>query len=342
VDAEVAPVTSRCDGCSTVGRGRVAHTAVLRVRTGAVRTSSSTLTSCPTRRRGHPDRSGGTAAVVVGRPGYRRGMTVPCAQLRIFAPLASFPPGERKRWAAYVAGGGGMTRGELATLEDAAALSTAVAGRVPRTVEAALVRRAGERVLVCPVEPDVRAAVAFASFGRTVPPALVASFVPSAAARTRFERLARDHRPPRILDAPWSVPLPWFLAFAPDERRLTDPPEGRGPRLVYLTTVGQARARVARALAVIEEAIEDSEQVLGELAGLDAWLEPCDPTSVLELDYAALARRVAPAALRADRSCAELWAAVGALEDGDLLAAAAGYAVVRSRWSARRAAAHVN
>ncbi len=269
-------------------------------------------------------------------------MAVPRAQLRIFAPLASFPLRERERWAAYVAAGGGVTRRELAALEDAAAITTAVAGRVPRELEAALVRRAGERVLVCPVEPDRRAAVAFAAFRRTVPAAVVASFVPSSAARTRLDRSARGGRPPRILDAPWAVPLPWFLAFAPDERRLTDPPEGRGPRLVYLTTVGQARVRVARALAVVEEAIDDGEEVLVELAALDAWFEPCDPTSVLELDYGQLARRVPAAALRADRSCAELWEAVDALEEGDLLRAAAGYAVVRARWSAQRAGAHVN
>jgi hypothetical protein len=269
-------------------------------------------------------------------------MTVPRAQLKVFAPIDSFPPRERERWAAYLTAGGGVTRRQLAALEHAAAIATGIAGRVPRTVEAALVRRAGERVLLCPVELDLRAAMAFASFRRTVPPAVVASLVPSSATRTRLEDLARGGRQPRILDAPWAVPLPWFLAFAPEERRLTDPPEGRGPRLVYLTTVAQAQVRLTRALGVVEEAIDDGEDVLVELAALAAWLDPCDPTSVLELDYGEVARWFAPEALRADRSCEELWDAVDALEEGELLLAAAGYAVVRSRWSAQRARAHVN
>jgi hypothetical protein len=269
-------------------------------------------------------------------------MAVPRAQLKVFAPLDAFPPRERERWAAYVAAGGGVTRGELTTLEDAAAVSTAVAGRSPRGAEVALVRRAGERVLLCPVALDLRAAAAFAAFRRTVPPAVVDQFVPSAATRAHLEQVARGGRRPRILDAPWAVPLPWFLAFAPDERRLTDPPEGRGPRLVYLTTVAQARVRLARGLRVIDEAIDDGEDVLAELAALDGWLDTCDLTSVLELDYGGVARWFPPEALRADRSCAELWEAVDALEEGELLRAAAGYAVVRSRWSGQRARAHVN
>jgi hypothetical protein len=274
--------------------------------------------------------------------GYRRSMTAPRAQLRVFAPLASFPPRERERWAAYVAAGGGVTRRELAALEDAAARATAVAVRVPRADEVALVRRAGERVLLCPVELDLRAAVAFTSFCRTVPPAVVATFVPPSSTRRRFAQLARGGRQPHVLDAAWAVPLPWFLAFDPDERRLTDPPEGRGPRLAYLTTVAQAQVRLSRAITVVEEALDDGADVLAELAGLAAWLEPRDVTSVVELDYGRVARRFAPAALRADRSCAQLWEAVDALEDGDLLRAASGYAVVRSRWSEQRGRAHVN
>jgi hypothetical protein len=269
-------------------------------------------------------------------------MAVPRAQLKVFAPLASFPPREREHWAAYVAAGDGVTRQELRALEDAAAATTAVAGRVPRRSEVALVRRAGERVLVCPVELDLRAAIAFAAFRRSLPPGLEVGFVPSPATRARLEHLARSGRQPCILDEAWVVPLPWFLAFAPDERRLTDPPEGRGPRVVHLTTVAQARVRLERAITVVEGAIDDGEEVLAALAALDAWLELRDPTSVLELDYGGVARLFAPDALRAERSCAELWGAVDALEEGDLLAAAAGYAVVRARWSAQRARAHVN
>jgi hypothetical protein len=123
-------------------------------------------------------------------------MAVPRAQLKVFAPLASFPSRERDHWTAYVAAGGGLTRRELAALEDAAARRTGVAGQIPRRTAVALVRRAGERVLVCPVDLDLRAAVAFATFRRSVPPAVVAAFLPSSSTRVGLERLVRSAASP--------------------------------------------------------------------------------------------------------------------------------------------------
>jgi hypothetical protein len=267
-------------------------------------------------------------------------MVVPRAQLKVFAPLDAFPPAERERWAAYVRAGRGLTRAEVAAAESGDTAARLLTGRAPLGPDAALVRRAGQRVLICPLDLDLRAAVALAEFRRRVPPAVVDAFVPDPRARGHLQGLAersQGARVPHVLDEPWAVPLHWFLAFAPDERRVTDPPEGAGPRLRYLTTVGQALVRLARAITVVEATLEDGEEILVELAAVAAWLDSFVPEAVLELDYGRVAGLFTAPELRADRTCEELWEAVDALEAGDLMGAAAGYGVARARWSGRRA-----
>jgi hypothetical protein len=264
-------------------------------------------------------------------------MIVPRAQLKVFAPLESFPAADRERWAVYVRAGRGLTRDEVAAAESGNATARLLTGRSRLGPDAALVRRAGQRFLLCPLDLDLRAAFALAEFRRRVPAAVVPAFVPDPAALDQLEELTSGGRVPHVLDEAWVVPLHWFLAFAPEERRFTDPPEGSGPRVSYLTTVAEALVRYARAIGVVEATLEDGEEILADLAEVAAWLDAFDPSSVLELDYGRVARLFTPAELHADRSCAELWEAVDALEAGDLLAAAAGYGVARARWSGRRA-----
>lgn len=269
-------------------------------------------------------------------------MIVPRAQLKVFSPLASFPVAERARWTAYVRAGRGLTRSEVAAAESVDATIRLLTGRSRLGPDAALVRRAGQRILVCPLDLDLRAAFALAEFRRRVPAVVAPAFVPDPTVLAQLEELTSSGRVPHVLDEPWVVPLHWFLGFSPDERRFTDPPEGTGPRLVYLTTVAQALARYARAIGVVEATLEDGEEILAELAEVAAWLDAFDPNSVLELDYGRVARLFTPEELHADRSCAELWEAIDALEAGDLLGAAAGYGVARARWSGRRAKQRAN
>lgn len=266
---------------------------------------------------------------------------VPCAKLKVFTPLDAFPPRERQRWAAYVDAGRGLTRRQVADAERGASVRL-LAGRSPLGQDAALVRRAGKRILICPLQLDLRAAVAFASFRRMVPEAVVDAFVPGGGAAGALETLSSSGRAPHILDSPWAVPLDWFVAFDPDERRFSDPPEGAGPRITYLTTCGQAATRLERAIAVVEATVEDGEDVLATLAGTAAWIDAFDPSSLLELDYGPVARLFAREELRADRTCEELWEAIEALEAGDLLGAAAQYGVARARWTHRRAKQHAS
>ena len=273
---------------------------------------------------------------------------VPVAQLRVFTPLEAFPPRERERWSAYVAEGNGLNRRQVADAEAGATAARLLTGRSPLANDgalgddAALVRRAGNRILLCPLQLDLRAAVALAAFRRTVPDRLVDAFVPDHRALDRLDDLSTSGRVPHILDEPWAVPLHWFVCFAPQERRFTDPPEGAGPRVTYLTTCDQAAERLERAIEVVEATVEDGDDVLAALAGVAAWVDAFDPGSLLELDYGAVSGLLSRDELQGDQTCAELWQAVDALAAGDLLGAAAYYGVARSRWTHRRAKQHAS
>ncbi|MBW3657014.1 MAG: hypothetical protein KY457_00115 [Actinobacteria bacterium] len=266
---------------------------------------------------------------------------VPCAHLRAFEPLDAFPPADRERWSSYVTSGG-ISTSEAARTEQATRASRLLTGRLARGDDAALVRRVGDRIHVCPLQLDLRAAAALREFRRTMPDLVVDAFLPDAGSRQALDRLALSGRAPHILDAPWAVPLPWFLAFEPDDRRVLDPPEGRGPRVVHLTTADQAADRLARAIEVVEATIEDGEDVLAALAEVAAWVDSFDTRSLIELDYGAVSALFAPGELQADRTCADLWDAVEGLASGDVLAAAAAYGVARSRWSSLRSKQHAS
>lgn len=263
---------------------------------------------------------------------------VPTTQLRVFAPLESFPPRERERWAAYVADGRGLTRAEVEQAE-AQVAARSLRGGTLAVGDVAAVRRAGDRILVCPLQLELRVAHAFAAFRRTVPGVVIEHFVPPGSGLDRDPPLGSA---PHVLDEPWSVPLHWFVAFAPDERRLRDLPGSRGPSLRYLTTVAQAVWRLEHAVAVVEEAITDADEVLLSLAELAGWLSGFADDAVVELDLATVGATLPAQMLRSDRTCSELQEALTALDAGDAMGAAARYAACRSRWSHHRARQHAS
>ena len=269
-------------------------------------------------------------------------MLVPRAQLKVFTPLESFPPRERESWRAYVEQGRGLTRSQVAQVESGASVTRLVSGRSHLGPQAALVRRAGRRSLICPIDLDLRAAVALDHFRRSVPPSVVGAFLPDPSGAERLAALSASGRTPHVLDEPWAVPLAWFVAFGPHERRFRDPPEGTGPGIVYLTTVDQSLGRLDHAIDLVDATIDDGDDVLDALGGLATWLQAFDPESLLELDYGAVARSFVRAELESDHTCEELWQAIDALEAGDLLGAAAAYGVARARWSGRRAKQHAS
>ena len=264
-------------------------------------------------------------------------MPVPCAQLKVFSPLDAFPFEERERWRAYVESDAGLTRQEAADVESETATRRLLGGSTPAAPRLAQVRRVGGRTMLCPLDLDVRAGVALAALREVVAPLVVEQLVPDRRVRDRLDSAAVV--PPHVLDQPFVPPLPWFVAFAPEEQRFTDPPEGRGPRLVHLTTIGQALNRLEHALEVVEMAVADADEVLAELGRLAVWAAGFDEDALLELDHGGAGRLRGAAVLRADTTCADLWRAIEALEEGDGMTAAAAYAAARARWSAGEALA---
>ncbi|MEX2549320.1 MAG: hypothetical protein WD638_03755 [Nitriliruptoraceae bacterium] len=264
-------------------------------------------------------------------------MPVPCAQLKVFSPLDAFPSGERERWRAYVDAGAGLTRHEAAAVESESAARGLLGTGTPAAPRLAQVRRVGGRTMLCPLDLDVRAGVALATLREVVGPRVVEELVPDPGVRDRLDAAAV--LPPHVLDHPFVVPLPWFVAFAPEEQRFVDPPEGRGPRLVHLTTIGQALNRLEHALEVVETVVADADEVLAELGRLAVWAAAFEEDALLELDHGGAGRLRGGAALEADRTCGDLWRAIEALEEGDGMAAAAAYAAARARWSVGEALA---
>lgn len=267
---------------------------------------------------------------------------VPCAYLRAFEPLDTLPASDRERWVGYVSSGAGVTPGQALAVEARTSVARAVTGRPRRAGEVALVRRVGSRVHVCPVDLELRTAVAAVAFRETVPVQVADAFVDPVEDRSARAVIARASRPPHIREATWSVPLQWFTLFDPSERHHLDPLEGRGPRLTYLTTNGTAQERLERVVVAVDERIEDADPLLAVLADLMDWAEQFSPDSILELDYGGITGLVSPAVLAADLSCRDVWGSVEALERGDALAAAAHFAALRARWSSLRDRARTN
>lgn len=257
----------------------------------------------------------------------------PTAQLRVYVDVDDLPSREREHWRAYVEAGRGLTRVEADEAQARMAVSYVLAAPV-RVPSGALVRRAGRRRLVCPLDLETRTSWAWGRLQDEVSPSVLRELVQDEDARRALDRAARSARPPTILDNPWSVPLQWYLLFDPEEHRRTDPPEGRGPRSRFVTTVGQAADRVDRAIRVVTEAVPaDPDGTLVGAVELAGWLDGFPDEAVLELDYGALAEDL-PAPQ--DHACADLHRAVDALESGDLLEAVTAYGVARACWGDRR------
>lgn len=264
--------------------------------------------------------------------GYGAGVVVPCAQLRVFVPTDTLGPRDRARWAPDRA----LGHQEARRTEDAVARLRLLTGRGQMPDDAVLVRRVGDEQFVCPLAYDARAAAGLRLLENELPQPVVAMLVGELGDRARRAAMAAGIAVPTIVDAPWVVPLAWFVLFDDAERRFLDPPEGAGPRLLHLTTVATALDRLDRALDALD-LVEDPEDLLDDLAELADWLESFDDRSLVELDYAGLAPLLGAERLAADHSVRDVWHAIEGLEAGDVMTAVAYYAAVRGRWSPLRA-----
>ena len=274
------------------------------------------------------------------------------AYLRVYEPVSAFPEPEREAWADYARGSGNRAGRLVAEQHRALAGVLSVPPRpVPDEEEReAFVLEVDSVVHVCPVQTRLRSWVALGRFRDGLPDSVLHAFVPPLA----LERAEADHArwggeeagaPLRILTATWSVPLPWFVPFAPADR-LVDL-TGRYPAVVHRTRMSAARRRVARALralrtADLTSAGEEAADVVAEVSELGRWLEEFHARSWLELDYAGLARLLGRQGVLEDDSVAEVAAALAALTEDDPEQAATHYAAVVGRWSAVQALERAN
>jgi hypothetical protein len=288
---------------------------------------------------------------------------LPCAAyLRVYEPLSAFGPAERAQWAAYAASADRPRRASALAAEHEEALRRLIA--LPPIVAPAqesthaYVRWADGITYVCPWQTRLRSWLALGRLRATAGPLLSDAFAPHQAemAAQDFAHWEGREGPPRVYiqTSAWSVPLAWFVPFAPTERWLVlgtpAAGESRGPAtaaatraLVYATAMSQARRRIARSLATARRipgsrraepgpAAAALLRVGDELEEIGRWLEEFHPHSLVELDYGGLVQLLDDDALRGDQSAAEVSAAVTALANGELELAAAMYQRLRARW----------
>lgn len=227
------------------------------------------------------------------------------AHLRVYEPLAAYPEPERVRWQAYAAARGPDAGSAAETVARAAldaqrgALAELLA-RTPRALperesEQAFVRLLDGVVYICPWSVRLRSWQALEELRESLPAALLDTVLPRAVRQDALAAQARwrvDHPDARpwILTSRWEVPVRWFLPFGAEDRRFTaaepgsDEEEAQPASLFYLTTMAQARRRVARAFRVLRERLGGTPLALGA-EEVGRWLEEFHPRSLVELDY---------------------------------------------------------
>ena len=262
------------------------------------------------------------------------------AYLRVYQPLAAFPPRERAEWAAYVEAGQAMPAALLVGREERRGLARALGLDIRGEREHALVERVGDVVYLCPLRTELRTMQSLVAFRSSVPDEVADAFVSAGdverAART-LERWDRERPGSRshIQQAAWHVPLPWFALFEDGERRVVPAASGQPARLTYQTAMARARARISRAVAILQQLMEDAEMVVAA-EDLRGWLHDFDADSLVQLDYGGLTKAIPYEDLAEDHSAAQVWEALEALEEGDLDRSSELYRGLSERWSALR------
>ncbi|WP_406297790.1 hypothetical protein OG948_19710 [Embleya sp. NBC_00888] len=283
------------------------------------------------------------------------------AYLRVYEPLAAFPEPERERWAAYAAtqpagtpaspeapSPAGLTAQEHRSgLENLLATPPVIAP--PHESEDAYVHVLDGVTVICPRQTRLRCWTALAELRREYPAAVLDVFWPRLVidqAHVEHERWKSAHPDvqPHIHSSTWHVPVRWFVLFAPDERVLVPAAEGAaaGPgELYYRTPMVQARRRVARALKVLRETVEDGALITG-LESVGRWLEEFHPRALVELDYGGLVRLLGSGDPAAENSVADVAEGIAALGSGDGARASAAYRRITERWQSVRALEHAS
>ena len=283
-------------------------------------------------------------------------MTVFAASLRVYEPLAAFEGAERKHWEEYAADGAHLSAHAGVALERAVALQALVSRSLPVVGEHAHVLEVDGVTLVSPWRTAVRAEEALLDFCADLPDIVAEAFAPPQLlerAEVELDRWRAEHgtTTTHVRTCTWEVPLRWFVLVDAEERSVSlgDPgnPAGTvvgrrtGRALVYRTPMSRARRRVARALAVLRTAVDDSSVTEG-VEDLGRWLEEFHPRSLVELDYGDLVHLLDDAELSQDESARDMATALARLAEGNGYEAAAAYARMTARMKALQAVERSN
>ncbi|WP_116022518.1 hypothetical protein [Thermomonospora umbrina] len=111
--------------------------------------------------------------------------------------------------------------------------------------------------------------------------------------------------------------------------------------LIYVTTLGEARRRLDRAVPVVQ-AGPPGGPAAGRLEALTRRLSAFHPSSLVELDYGGLVHLLDDEWLRADESVREVTVALAAAERGERELTVAMYQRLGTRWRAVRALESAN
>jgi len=293
------------------------------------------------------------------------------AYLRVYQPVSAFGEPDRSRWMAYADSPARPRRRDSLIAEHAEALFRAITTppiAVPeRESGHAYVRRADGITYVCPWQTRLRCLLSCRRMqsgawlaGAGPAGALLAGTLGGGAGpagdgdQTAAALAGLQEAGPvwlHILASVWTVPLTWFVPFAPAERWLSLG-EGQGRAsvaaaapatraLVYTTSMSRARRRVARGLAALRhlpsgsgDAVLEPSRAVGDLAEVGRWLKEFHPHSLVELDYGGLVHLVGDDALCGDQSVAEIRAAIDGAARGECELAVAMYMRARNRWRA--------
>jgi len=269
---------------------------------------------------------------------------VPCAYLRVFRPLDSFPEPERARWERYILGGGVPDPGRPRYRELSQAPPTPFPFLEVVEGDHAEVRLEEGRFYVCPWRTHLRALAGIVAM-REVPEEEGDPLVSEADARRAARELARlrRHDPsqvPTMVQSAWHVPVRWFVLFDDAERRLAE--DANGEWLIrYWAPADAASERGAKAARVLRRAGLHSVSAL--VKELVDWLSPFDRDTTVELDYGTVGSLFTWDELDDDRSALDVGQALEALRiPGGMGAAAERYQVVAARWAETRARESLN
>jgi hypothetical protein len=264
------------------------------------------------------------------------GTMIPCAYLRVFRPLDSFPPEERAQWQAYIDAGGPPPVGRRAYRDAPTEKKRHVGLLASLEGEHADVRREDGVDYVCPWRTRLRILAGMISLRESGPPDMVDAFVPELEAKRAARELARLKRrnpseAPAMLQSPWHVPVRWFVLVDDEERRLVETPSGDF-RLSYWTPIVAAKRRAERAIQILRRSeLAPMGEPIQEMA---EWFSGFPIGSVVELDYGGVSSLFSWDELDDDHSGRDIQQALDAVgRPGGMAEAAELYQAVSNRWA---------